>query len=115
MATYKLYNYQVVTIGYRSEIVEIDDEDIQMLREWKEKPYKGETDQDLLDYIKSYTDEASYETYDETPYCLIEIYKNLIDCPERTEIWNSLQKSGDSKIILEDEENDFLAEVDSSM
>jgi hypothetical protein len=109
-----IYNFQIVQIAERSNKVEVADEDIRALKDWKENPYKGTTNQDLVQYIA--TLQYTFPSPDTAPEFAQRLYDQLFgDEKEKTECWNSLEKSGDSKLMLEDEDGNSLAEAESSM
>lgn len=119
----KIYNYQVVTTGYRSNEVEISSDDLQALKEWKEHPYTGATDEELVKYIAGLSEYMYDEMMDmsgEKETNIPEFAKNLYsqlfgDGVERTELWNSLNKSGESELKLEDNEGNELGSAASLM
>lgn len=119
----KIYNYQVVTTGYRSNEVEISSDDLQDLRDWKEHPFNGTTDKDLVEYIAGLKDylyeemmDMSGEKETNTPEFAKNLYSQLFgDGVERTELWNSVNKSGESELKLEDKEGNELASAPSLM
>jgi hypothetical protein len=109
-----IYNFQIIQIAERSNKVEIIDEDIQALKNWAENPYTGTTDQELVRYIAEL--QYTFPSPETAPEFAQRLYDQLFgDEKERTECWNSLEKSGDSKLILEDKDGDPLAEAESSM
>lgn len=110
----KIYNFQITQIGERSNIIEITDEDLQTLKDWKENPYKGTTDQDLVQYVAEL--QFTFPSPETAPDFAQYLYDQLFgDDKERTELWNSLEKSGDSKLMLDDNDGNTLAEAGSSM
>lgn len=109
----KIYNFQITQIAERSNIIEIADEDIQALKNWKENPYTGTSDQDLVQYIANLKYE--FPSPETAPDFAQQLYDQLFGEVERTELWNSLEKSGDSKLVLEDNDGNSLAEADSGM
>lgn len=119
----KIYNYQEVTTGYRSNEVELDSESIQVFRDWNEHAYVGTTDEDLVQYIAGLREylreemmEMSGERGTNTPELAKTLYSQLFgDEVERTELWNSLDKSGESELKLEDEEGNDLASAVATM
>ncbi len=119
----KVYNYQVVTTGYRSNEVELSAEDLQALKDWREHSYKGTTDEDLVKYIAGLSEymydemmDMSEEKETNTPEIAKSLYSQLFgDGVERTELWNSLNKSGESELKLEDKEGNELASAPSLM
>jgi hypothetical protein len=119
----KIYNYQVFTIAQRSNVLEISDEDILALRQWKEHPFQGKTDSELVEYIAGLSDYLLDEMMDlenkvktNTPPFAKTLYEQLYgDLLERTDLWSSLEKSGDSQLILSDEEGVELAKAESTM
>jgi hypothetical protein len=109
-----IYNFQIVQIAERSNKVEIADEEIQALKDWKENPYKGTTNQDLVKYIATF--QYTFPSPETAPDFAQHLYDQLFgDEKEKTECWNSLEKSSDSKLILEDNDGNSLAEAESSM
>lgn len=119
----KIYNYQEVTTGYRSNEIELDSESIQVLRDWNEHPYVGNKDEDLVQYIAGLREYLRDEMMDmsgdretNTPELAKTVYSQLFgDEVERTELWNSLEKSGESELKLEDEEGNDLASAAAIM
>jgi len=116
-----IYNFQIVKIAERTNKVEIADQDIQALKNWKENPYKGTTDQDLVQYIANL--QHTFPSPDTAPEFAQRLYDQLFgDDKAKTECWNSLENSSDSTLILEeldrrapDEAPRTLAEAESSM
>lgn len=109
-----VYNFQIVKIAERTNKIEIVDEDVQALKNWKENPYKGTTDQDLVQYIANL--QHTFPSPDTAPEFAQRLYDQLFgDDKEKTECWNSLEKSSDSTLILEENDGRNLAEAESSM
>jgi len=116
----KIHNFQVVERGERSSIIEITDKHIDILRGWEEFPYTGINDQDFVKYIAELEDYFKEIEGEEDKHLFPDFAKILYDQLfgdelERTECWSSLEKSGDSKLILEDNDGNTLAEAESSM
>lgn len=119
----RIYNYQVFTTARRSNVVEINDKDIHALVGWKEYPYQGKTDSELVEYIAGMFDHlrdemmvAGDQKKTTTPAFAKALYEQLYgDLVEKTDIWCSLDKSGDSQLILKDGEDNELAKADSAM
>lgn len=109
-----IYNFQIVQTAERSNKIKLTDEDIQSLKNWAENPYTGTSDQDLVKYIAEL--QYTFPSPETAPELAQRLYDQLFgDEKERTECWNSLENSDDSKLILEDKDGNSLAEAESSM
>lgn len=96
-------------------MVDVTPELLQALKAWKENPYNGSTDADFVEYIANtinllMNDENLSESCPEAQ----EIFMKLSQDITREDMWCSLENSGDSKIIIE-ENGEQIAEAGSTM
>ena len=110
---YKIYNHQSITIHEKSNDVEITEDDIKEISNWEYMPYEGGNNYNkLLKYIAGFIEHTLHESLDleevKCPKILIECYKELCEEPTRTEVWNSLSKSGDSTLFIADKRDDEI-------
>lgn len=117
MAKLRIYNKQTVTVIERSDIVEIDEEDLLELQNWEEFPFKGDPKLELLDHLKAAfrkLSDGEIES-DSAPLTILNLWFALETDVTRTQIWNSLHKSGESELVLEDEEEEVIDTAEYSM
>lgn len=112
----KIYNTQVVQECYRSEIIELTDEVIQQFKDLEVFPYTGTTNAELLEYIKEAIDKVNEgEIDDSEPEIYTKLYDSLYANVESTRLWSSLEKSGDSTLVLANEDDEEVAETEYQM
>lgn len=110
-----IFNRQTYTQTDRSEIVEITPEHIEEFKNYEPAPYTGETNDDLLDYLKCrFEDMDNGDELPDAPAILEELYKKLHIEVERTDLWSSLEDSGESELIIA-QDGEEVATTDYTM
>ncbi len=98
-----IFNRQTYTQTDRSEIVEITPEDIEDFKNYEAAPYTGESNEDLLDYLKYRFEDMDNGELEDAPPILCELYRMLHEQVERTTLSNSLEDSGESELVIEED------------
>ncbi len=112
----KIANVKSYTVCERSEFVELSDEDIEELRQWKAHPYKGKSAAALAAYVANLEELfTSGEELEDAPMIADRLASELWTDIVRTKMWDSDSSDSDSKITVFDDDENELGSSGSNM